>query len=99
MTRKTNTARTFPIVLKTIVSDAVAQKTLSETNADPKKIRAKLRVAFRDVHAKNTSWVANNAREYDAIRSAFDANYALRIAKPARKTRAKPAARVTTDAE
>lgn len=91
MSRKTNTkSRAFPIVLKTIIDDAMRDNTINDDNA--KKIRAKLRVAFRDTHAKNTSWVATNTREYDAIRCAFDVAYATRIAnarKRASKSRAK----------
>lgn len=84
---KQNTkSRAFPIVLKTIIDDAMRERTINDDNA--KKIRAKLRVAFRDVHVKNTSWIATNSREYDAIRCAFDANYATRIAN-ARKRNAK----------
>lgn len=92
MTRKTNTkTRVFPIVLKTIIDDAMREKTIVDDNA--KKIRAKLRVAFRETHAKNTSWVANNAREYDALRCAFDARYREKMTqsrkRATRKTRAK----------
>lgn len=83
MTRNTTNAkrntksRAFPIVLKTIIDDAMRDKTIVDDNA--KKIRAKLRVAFREQHAKNTSWVANNQREYDALRCAFDARYNERM--------------------
>ena len=78
MTRKASTkTRVFPIVLKTIIDDAMREKTINDDNA--KKIRAKLRVAFRDTHAKNTSWVATTSREYDAIRCAFDARYRERM--------------------
>jgi hypothetical protein len=78
MSRKANMqTRVFPIVLKTIIDDAMREKTIVDDNA--KKIRAKLRVAFRDTHAKNTSWVATTSREYDAIRCAFDARYNERL--------------------
>lgn len=87
MTRKANTtSRVFPIVLKTIINDAMNDKTIVDDNA--KKIRAKLRVALRDEHALNTSWVATSSREYDRIRCAFDAKYAQRLAD-ARKRNAK----------
>lgn len=96
MSRKANTkSRVFPIVLKSIIDDAMRERTINDDNA--KKIRAKLRVAFRDTHAKNTSWVATNAREYDALRCAFDANYATRIAN-ARKRNAKKNVAQTNDA-
>ena len=87
MTRsKANTkTRAFPIVLKTIIDDAMRERTINDDNA--KKIRAKLRVAFRDVHVKNTSWIATNTREYDAIRCAFDANYATRVANARKRSR------------
>jgi len=78
MSRKNNMkTRVYPIVLKTIIDDAMREKTIIDDNA--KKIRAKLRVAFAQSHVKNTSWIANNSREYDAIRCAFDARYAQTI--------------------
>lgn len=78
MTRSTTTKRNaksivFPCVLKTIINDAMRDKTIVDDNA--KKIRAKLRVAFRDTHHKNTSWIAMNMRDYDAIRDVFDNVY------------------------
>lgn len=96
MTRKTNAkSRAFPIVLKSIIDDAMRDKTINDDNA--KKIRAKLRVAFRETHAKNTSWVANNAREYDAIRCAFDARYRERMTQ-SRKRNAKKNVAKSNDA-
>lgn len=87
MSRNTDTkSRAYPIVLKTIIDDAMREKTIVDDNA--KKIRAKLRVAFAQSHVKNTSWIANNSREYDAIRCAFDARYAQRI-ENAKKRNAK----------
>lgn len=87
MSRKTNTkTRAFPIVLKTIIDDAMRDKNIVDDNA--KKIRAKLRVAFAQSHVKNTSWIANNSSEYDAIRCAFDARYAQTI-ENAKKRNAK----------
>lgn len=83
--------RVFPCVLKTIIDDAMREKTIASDDA--KKIRAKLRVAFRDTHLKNTSWVAMSQRDYDALRCAFDAQYATRIAnakKRVAKTRVAP---------
>lgn len=77
MTKKINNSREFPIVLKTIINDAMRDKTIVDDNA--KKIRARLRVALNDAHVKNTSWIAMNARDYDRIRCAFDAKYAQRL--------------------
>ena len=98
MSRKVNTkTRVFPIVLKTIIDDAMRERTINDDNA--KKIRAKLRVAFRDQHVKNTSWIATNTREYDAIRCAFDHVYRDRIANARkRKSRAKSNANASNDA-
>ena len=95
MSRSTTKTRVFPIVLKTIIDDAMREKTIVDDNA--KKIRAKLRVAFRETHAKNTSWVANTQREYDAIRCAFDARYNERMTN-ARKRNAKKRDATTNDA-
>ena len=95
MSRNNTKTRVFPIVLKTIIDDAMREKTIVDDNA--KKIRAKLRVAFRETHAKNTSWVANNAREYDAIRCAFDTRYRERLTN-ARKRNAKKNVATSNDA-
>ena len=84
MSKNNTKSRTFPIVLKTIIDDAMREKTINDDNA--KKIRAKLRVAFRDDHVKNTSWIATNARDYDRIRCAFDAKYRDRIANARKRT-------------
>lgn len=76
-TRKSN-AIVFPVVLKTIISHTHRDdKTFSRND---KQIRATLRAKLNDAHVKNTSWVANNMRDYDRIRSAFDNAYATRIA-------------------
>lgn len=77
MSKSDTKTRVYPIVLKTIIDDAMRDKNIVDDNA--KKIRAKLRVVFANNHVKNTSWIANNSREYDAIRCAFDARYAQRI--------------------
>lgn len=77
MTKSNTKSRVFPIVLKTIINDAMRENTIADDNA--KKIRAKLRVALNDDHVKNTSWIATNAREYDRIRCAFDARYNERL--------------------
>lgn len=84
MSKNNAKTRNFPIVLKTIIDDAMREKTIIDDNA--KKIRAKLRVAFANSHVKNTSWIANNSREYDAIRCAFDARYAQRIENAKKRT-------------
>lgn len=77
MSKSNTKTRVFPIVLKTIIDDAMREKTIVDDNA--KKIRAKLRVALASSHIRNTSWIATNSREYDAIRCAFDAKYATRV--------------------
>jgi hypothetical protein len=86
-TRKNASTRTFPIVLKSIIADAV-RDTPAFSRTD-KKIRVLLRARAECVaiHERNTSWVAMNAAQYDLIRSTFDPVYAARIAKPARAPR------------
>lgn len=96
MSKSNTKTRVFPIVLKTIIDDAMRDKTIVDDNA--KKIRAKLRVALANDHVKNTSWIATNAREYDRIRCAFDTQYATRIAN-ARKRNAKKRDTTTIDVE
>lgn len=88
--------RSYPCVLKTIIDDAMREKTIVDDNA--KKIRAKLRHAFASSHIKNTSWIATNAREYDAIRSTFDARYAERIANARKRNARKNDATTNVDA-
>jgi hypothetical protein len=86
---------TFPVVLKTIISD-VHRDNKSFTLND-KQIRSRLRAKV-SAHIRNTSWVANNQRDYDAIRAAFDTTYAAKVAKPARAPRAKKANAEKADA-
>lgn len=88
MSRNYATHKTQIVVLKTIIDDAMNDKTIVDDNA--KRIRAKLRVALANDHVKNTSWIATSSREYDRIRCAFDTQYATRIANARkRKSRAK----------
>lgn len=94
MTKNNTKTRVFPIVLKTIIDDAMRDKTIVDDNA--KKIRAKLRAKFANDHVKNTSWIAMNARDYDRIRCAFDTQYETRIAN-ARKRVAKKKTTQTND--
>ncbi len=76
----------FPIVLKTIINDA--HKDNKSFTLNDKQIRSRLRSKVAS-HIRNTSWIANNQKEYDAIRAAFDTTYAARIAKPARVRKSK----------
>lgn len=73
--------RVFPIVLKTIINDAMNDKTILDDN--DKKIRAKIRANANAIeitqHIKNTSHVARNQNEYDALRCAFDRVYSQRL--------------------
>ena len=69
---------TFPIVLKTIINDA--HKDNKSFTLNDKQIRSRLRTKITS-HLRNTSWVANNQREYDAIRAAFDVAYAAKVVK------------------
>lgn len=87
MSKSNTKTRVFPIVLKTIINDAMRDKTILDDNA--KKIRAKLRASLNDTHVKNTSWIATNAREYDRIRCAFDAQYATRLANARKRNTSK----------
>lgn len=90
--RNTKT-RSFPIVLKTIIDDAMRDETINDDNA--KRIRAKLRANANAnaIHARNTSWIATTSNDYDIIRCAFDATYreqCERRAKRNAKTNATP---------
>lgn len=82
MTRKSNATMQFPVVLKTIHNDILRDN--KNATIDTKKMRVKLRAKPPFDHDANAAWVALNAKQYDAIRSMFDASYASRIAKPAR---------------
>ena len=70
MTKSTTKTRVFPIVLKTIIDDAMREKTIVDANE---------RAIATTQHVKNTSHVARNQREYDALRCAFDNVYATKI--------------------
>lgn len=85
----------FPIVLKSIINDA--HKDNKSFTLNDKQIRSRLRSKVTS-HLRNTSWVANNQREYDTIRAAFDTTYAARVAKPARAPRAKKSTPANADA-
>lgn len=79
----------FPCVLKTIISHTHRDdKTFAKND---KQIRATLRAKNINNHIRNTSWIATNMREYDAIRRAYDARYDATFARKARTTK-----RVTT---
>lgn len=88
-----NAKLTFPLVLKTIVQHTVRDNPSFTLNE--KQIRARIRLSERvnSFHVKNTSHVANNMSQYDAIRCAYDDVYATRLAnarkRPARNRRAK----------
>ena len=86
MSRNANQTMQFPIVLKTIIAHTHDDDATFARN--DKQIRATLRAKLNDKHVKNTSWIATNMREYDAIRCAYDAKYATRVAN-ARKRVAK----------
>lgn len=79
---KTAKTITFPIVLKSIIAIAIAEKTIVDGTraADPKNIRAKLRADAKIEHLRNTSWVAFNARDLHNLRVAFDPVYVERLA-------------------
>lgn len=85
----------FPVVLKAIIQDA-AKDNPKFTRTD-KQVRATLRTKLNEAHAKNTSWVANNQRDYDKIRAAFDDVYAAKLTN-ARKRAPKKAVEETAAA-
>lgn len=63
----------FPIVLKSIIAHTHRDdKTFAKND---KQIRATLRAKSINNHIRNTSWIATNMREYDAIRRAYDNAY------------------------
>lgn len=74
MSRKNNNASiVFPIVLKTIIAHTYRDDATFAKN--DKQIRATLRAKNVNNHIRNTSWIAMNMREYDAIRRAYDLKY------------------------
>ena len=78
-------AMNFPVVLKSIINDA--HKSNKSFTLNDKQIRSRLRAKFADAHIKNTSWVATNKREYDAIRCAFDTQYASSMTRKPRTSK------------
>jgi hypothetical protein len=78
MSRNNNKTRLFPCVLKTIINDA--HRDNKSFTLNDKQIRSRLRAKMNDAHIRNTSWIATNSREYDAMRCAFDVAYATKIA-------------------
>ena len=101
MTRSTKSnanAIAFPIVLKTIISHTFRDdKTFTKND---KQIRATLRAKNVNDHIRNTSWIATNSREYDAIRRAFDLKYdALCATRAKRVTKTRVAPNVDANVE
>lgn len=93
---KNNTkSRSFPIVLKSIIADA--HRDNKNFTLNDKQIRSRLRAKFNDTHIKNTSWIATNSREYDAIRCAFDVAYANARANARKRTTKKNDATTNVD--
>jgi len=89
MSRKNNAnSIVFPIVLKSIIAHTYRDdKTFAKND---KQIRATLRAKNVNDHIRNTSWIATNMREYDAIRRAYDLRYdasCVNRAKRVTKTR------------
>lgn len=84
----------FPVVLKTIISHTHRDDKSFAKN--DKQIRATLRAKLSDSHVRNTSWIANNMREYDAIRTAYDNAYATRLANARKRNTKTRATNATT---
>lgn len=76
--RRTQSRETPSIPLKRIHDDIMRDNKSSTLTT--KKMRAKLRVALRDVHDHNQSWLFTQS-QYDVVRSMFDNAYAQRIAR------------------
>lgn len=96
MTKRAKTVA-FPIVLKTIINDTHRDNKAFALN--DKQIRSRLRAKLHEMHVKNTSWIANNQREYDAIRSTFDASYATRLANARKRAPRKSRVVATSNVE
>ena len=75
---RNNKTIVFPCVLKTIIAHTHNDDATFSRN--DKQIRSTLRAKLNDRHVKNTSWIAMNLRDYDAIRCAYDHAYATRQA-------------------
>jgi len=89
---RNNKTIAFPCVLKTIISHTHRDdKTFARND---KQIRATLRAKSINDHIRNTSWIATNMREYDAIRRAYDARYDASFARAKRVTKSRVAPNV-----
>lgn len=71
------------IVLKTIHNAIVTDN--PDSTLTTKQMRAKLRVARRDAHVKNTSWVFT-PDEADDIRAMFDEPFAAKLERRRKRT-------------
>lgn len=80
--RNTQSRATPTIALKTIYDDIMRDN--KNSTLTTKKMRAKLRVALRDAHDHNASWMFTQS-QYDVVRSMFDASYAQRVARRAKR--------------
>lgn len=76
--RNTKIVETPTIALKTIHDDIMRAN--ANATITTKKMRAKLRVALRDTHSHNASWLFTQS-QYDVVRAMFDDAYAQKIAR------------------
>ena len=72
-------ARNIP--LKRVIDDIFKD---TKVSLDPKRVRAKLRVALRGEHDHMQSWVFTQ-REYVRVRSMFDPQYAAKQTNAAKR--------------
>lgn len=96
MSRKNNNASiVFPIVLKSIIAHTYRDDNTFAKN--DKQIRATLRAKNVNNHIRNTSWIAMNMREYDAIRRAYDLKYDARCANATKRNTTKRVTKSNVD--
>lgn len=96
---RTQSRETPTIALKTIHDDIVRDN--KNATITTKKMRARLRVALRDVHDHNASWMFTRS-QYDVVRAMFDDAYAQKIARAKKRdasSRAKAQTQSRDDAQ
>lgn len=82
--RRTQSNERPTILLKTLHDDIMRDN--KNATITTKQMRAKLRATptTRDIHTHNASWIFTQS-QYDIVRSMFDASYAQRIARRAKR--------------
>jgi hypothetical protein len=86
--RNAKSRETPTIVLKTIHDDIMRDNKTSTLTTKKMRVRLRASPIMRAIHVANASWIFTQS-QYDDVRAMFDASYAQRIAKRAKRDASK----------